>query len=216
MVRTTGPGQSDMFGKKAEPRKVAKDSTRLTRAEFARLHDKSRSWTTQLVKRGVLVESVNDDGTINPHVANREIKAMDPAKSKATKQKKFSDAKNTGNGGAGSTPTMTIEQAMENISMQSGQLPDFETIKSVKEMHQARKLEIENRVRTGELVELSAVERSMFDMIRQLRDRILQIPDRVMTLVAAEHDPLKVRELLMAEYMDAIPDKENGNDPASN
>ncbi len=187
----------------------------MTRAEFARAKGMSRSWTTKLIQRGVLVDSVNDDGTINLHKANRELKALDPVKVKAAKHKKISDAKINVNGRDNGGAQLTIEQAMENIKMQSGILPDYETIKSIKEMHQTKKLEIENRVRAGELMEVSAMERSMFDMVRQLRDRILQIPDRVMTLVAAEQDPLKVRELLMAEYLEAIPepvDSGNGTD----
>jgi hypothetical protein len=61
---------------------------------------------------------------------------------------------------------------------------------------------LELELRRGNLVPRSEVEqaqKAVFEHVRALRESCLQIPDRMAPLVAAESDPVRVRELLDLE-----------------
>lgn len=71
---------------------------------------------------------------------------------------------------------------------------------------QREKLEIDICQRRGELVEAAAVERDAYKTARATRDRLLNVPDRVATLIAAETDPAAVHTLLSTEIRLALQD----------
>jgi hypothetical protein len=64
------------------------------------------------------------------------------------------------------------------------------------------KLEIDER--TGRLIDVEAVKSSAFAKARQVRDSILNIPDRVAPILAAESDQNRVAEILTAEMKTAL------------
>ena len=82
---------------------------------------------------------------------------------------------------------------------------DDNRLKSSPELKQ-RKLEIETEILEtrlhqleGELVPLQDLRKHNFEIARTLRDRILGIPERLGSLLAAERDANKVENLLAAE-----------------
>ncbi len=56
----------------------------------------------------------------------------------------------------------------------------------------------------GELLPKAEIQSATFNAFRQIRDRMLNIPDRVATMVAAESDAVKCYEILSAEIRLAL------------
>lgn len=57
-------------------------------------------------------------------------------------------------------------------------------------------LELDLQLKKGEMVLTKDVEFAAYTAARQLRDRMLNIPDRVAAIIAAETDEVKIRDLL--------------------
>ena len=60
-------------------------------------------------------------------------------------------------------------------------------------------LELDVALKKGQMVLTEDVENAAFSAARELRDRMLNIPDRVAAIVAAEVDEIKVRDYLMEQ-----------------
>ncbi|WP_150882145.1 hypothetical protein [Synechococcus sp. RSCCF101] len=69
---------------------------------------------------------------------------------------------------------------------------------------QAHLLELEVLEREGQLLDADKVRRQVELSFRELRDRILNVPVRVASLVAAETDPRRVEELMRQGLEDAL------------
>jgi hypothetical protein len=76
--------------------------------------------------------------------------------------------------------------------------------RAVREHYQARLVKLEFEERTATLVSKEAVQSAAFDTFRQFRDRMLNIPDRVAAVVAAESDATKCFEILSVEVRKAL------------
>ncbi|MEW6505508.1 MAG: hypothetical protein AB1457_16240 [Chloroflexota bacterium] len=76
---------------------------------------------------------------------------------------------------------------------------DYVTARALNEQYKAavRKLEYEERI--GKLVDAKKVQETAFDIARRVRDGLLNIPDRVSAVLAAEKDEVRVRNLLADE-----------------
>ncbi len=57
-------------------------------------------------------------------------------------------------------------------------------------------LELDLQLKKGEMVLTKDVEFAAYTAARQLRDRMLNIPDRVAAIIAAETDEVKIRDIL--------------------
>jgi excisionase family DNA binding protein len=69
--------------------------------------------------------------------------------------------------------------------------------------NEAKLGEVELKIRTGALVEAEDVRRQQFRIARAFRDRMLNIPDRVASVLAAETDAGSVHAALTKEIRDA-------------
>ena len=74
------------------------------------------------------------------------------------------------------------------------------------EVERAKLLEIKAKVETGRYVDADDVKATAFNKARVVRDGLLNIPDRLSAVLAAESDPAKVHELLAAEIRNALED----------
>jgi phage terminase Nu1 subunit (DNA packaging protein) len=78
-------------------------------------------------------------------------------------------------------------------------------------------LELELKLKKGEMVLVKDVEFAAFTSAREVRDKMLNIPDRISAEVAAETDEVKVRNIIIAQIeneLRAISEKkiiDNGN-----
>ena len=76
--------------------------------------------------------------------------------------------------------------------------------RAVREHYQARLAKIEFEERTGKLVSKDEVQVAAFNKFRTFRDGMLNIPDRVAAVLAAESDAAKVHSILTAEIRKAL------------
>lgn len=74
------------------------------------------------------------------------------------------------------------------------------------ERFKSRLAQLELEQREGKLVEADAVQREAFKAARQVRDALLNLPDRVAGVLAAETNQFKVHQLLTKEIRRALED----------
>ena len=60
-------------------------------------------------------------------------------------------------------------------------------------------LELELKLKKGEMVLVKDVEFAAFTSAREVRDKMLNIPDRICAIVAAETDETKVRNIIISQ-----------------
>jgi phage terminase Nu1 subunit (DNA packaging protein) len=108
-------------------------------------------------------------------------------------------------GGDGRGKKYTLRQFIEacenrfRASMHKGEEgsldPVYERARKDKEL--ADKTALENRVRREELLEAEKVKKVWVNEVMNTRSKLLNLPSRMATLVAATTDPAEVNELLM-------------------
>jgi hypothetical protein len=76
--------------------------------------------------------------------------------------------------------------------------------RAVREHYQARLAKLEFEEKTGKLVPADDVKIAAFNLFRQFRDHMLNIPDRLAAILAAEADAAKVYEILAGEIRKAL------------
>jgi hypothetical protein len=76
--------------------------------------------------------------------------------------------------------------------------------RAVREHYQARLAKIEYEERVGNLVPKDEVQIASFNKFRQFRDAMLNIPDRVAAMLAAETEEAKCYAILAAEIRKAL------------
>jgi hypothetical protein len=75
----------------------------------------------------------------------------------------------------------------------------------------ARLAKIEFEARTAKLVSSDEVSVASFNRFRQFRDGMLNIPDRLAAVLAAEKNPRQVHELLATEIRKALTEFSDAN-----
>lgn len=68
----------------------------------------------------------------------------------------------------------------------------------------ATALSLDNQRRRGELLDAGKVQQELFEFSRTVRDRLRNIPDRIAPDLAAETDPRRVTDILLAEIDQAL------------
>lgn len=81
---------------------------------------------------------------------------------------------------------------------------DYARARAVRENYLARLAKIEYEERLGKLVSRDEVQVAAFNKFRTFRDGMLNIPDRVSAMLAAESDPVKVHATLTTEIRKAL------------
>lgn len=77
--------------------------------------------------------------------------------------------------------------------------PNINQSRAVKEAYAARLAKLDYEERIGKLVPAEQVKVDAFKVARSVRDALMNIPDRVSNLLAAETDPAKVHAMLADE-----------------
>lgn len=84
--------------------------------------------------------------------------------------------------------------------------PSFAQSRAIKEAYNARLAKLAYEEKSGALVRTDTVKVAWFNTLRVLRDRALNLPDRLAPLLAAETDPKIVRDLLEEELRTVLTD----------
>ncbi len=77
--------------------------------------------------------------------------------------------------------------------------PSFAQSRAIKEAYNARLAKLSYEEKSGALVRTDNVKVAWFNTLRVVRDRTLNLPDRLAPILAAETDPKIVREILEEE-----------------
>lgn len=83
--------------------------------------------------------------------------------------------------------------------------------RAVREHYQARLAKIDYEERVAKLVPKDEVQVAAFNKFRQFRDHMLNIPDRVAAMVAAESDSARCYEIIAIEIRRALNDFADSN-----
>ncbi|HSF96400.1 MAG TPA: hypothetical protein VLA52_15345 [Thermohalobaculum sp.] len=181
----------------------------ITQAEWARRHGFSRQYAGRLVKRG-LVALI--DGKVDPDQADAALAAVrEPARQPRRKSR------------PGPAPQPASERPQDDgrgelllPAQGPGQTPggDLPTLllrtRIKSEVERAKLLEIKARVEAGKFVDVDDVEVAAFNRARVVRDSLLNIPDRLAAVLAAESDAREVHALLSAEIRQALEELTGG------
>lgn len=97
------------------------------------------------------------------------------------------------------TPATTTTAAAEDQMPAAGKGPSYAQSRAVRELYAAKLLKLEHEERIGKLVPADQVKVDAFKTARTVRDGLLNIPDRVAHILAAETDPARVHHLLSNE-----------------
>ena len=79
------------------------------------------------------------------------------------------------------------------------------------EMERGKLLEARAKAETGALVSVEDVKVSAFNKARIVRDSLMNIPDRVASLLASIDDPHKIHEVLLQEIRTALEELSRDN-----
>lgn len=150
--------------------------------EYAKHRGVSQVAVLKAIKTGRITKQ--PDGSIDPEKADEEWArntdfSRNPDKARATR--------------AGEAPPM-----------QSG--PDYTVSRAVREAYTARLAKLEYEEKVGTLVKADDVKLTWFNTLRIIRDRVLQLPDRMAATIAAETDVNKIKADMGAELRRILDD----------
>lgn len=183
----------------------------ITQAEWARRHGFSRQYAGRLVKRG-LVALI--DGKVDPDQADAALAAVrEPARQPRRKNRPgpapqpASERRQDDGGGE----PLSLLPAQGPGQTPGGDLPTLLLRTRIKsEVERAKLLEIKAKVEAGKFVDVDDVEVAAFNRARVVRDSLLNIPDRLAAVLAAESDAREVHALLSAEIRQALEELTGG------
>lgn len=84
--------------------------------------------------------------------------------------------------------------------------PSFAQSRAIREAYNARLAKLSYEEKSGSLVKIDLIKVAWFNTLRVLRDRILNMPDRMAPLLSAENDPKAIRDLLDKELRQVLGD----------
>jgi hypothetical protein len=100
-------------------------------------------------------------------------------------------------------------ESLESPRLESGL--EYSKARAVRENYLARLARMDFEERTKKLVSRDAVQVAAFNRYRRYRDGMLNIPDRLAAVLAAEADPRRVHELMSMEIRKALTDFSDAN-----
>ncbi len=103
-------------------------------------------------------------------------------------------------------PTTMV--APPSVIVPTGQLPDFQKARALREHNLAQLAEIELHKAKGSLVAMSAVQTGAYNAGRMLRDQLLGMPPQLAPELASMTDPWEIEKHLTAAIRRSLEDAE--------
>jgi hypothetical protein len=161
--------------------------------------------------------AAREDGRLDPDVADanwasntapRPQPASTPTTGAVAPVKSAASPQTIHHHSASPIPTSAREPS-EQPRLESGL--EYSKARAVRETYLARLAKIDFEERTDKLVSADEVKVASFNRFRQFRDGMLNIPDRLAAVLAAETNPRQVHELLSAEIRKALTEFADAN-----
>ena len=137
-------------------------------------------------------------------IAKEPDGTIDPAKADAGWSRNTSPAQQRKPAKEKTASERPAEPPPNPVGVNSG--PSYAQSRAIKEAYNARLAKLEYEEKSGILIRTDTVKVSWFNVLRVLRDRTLNLPDRLAPILAAEMDPKQVRELLDTELRQILND----------
>jgi hypothetical protein len=162
----------------------------LSITEYARHRGVSHVAVLKAIKAGRITKGT--DGTIDPALADAswQQKTHPVPRQPAPQSQSYASAP---------------EHVVESPSANSGG-PSYAQSRAIKEAYHARLAKLAYEEKSATLVRADKVKVSWFNALRVLRDRVLNLPDRLSPLLAAEIDPKIIHDLLDSELRQILND----------
>jgi hypothetical protein len=151
---------------------------------YARHRGVAESAVRKAITQGRITKGKN--GKINPKIADKEwTKNTDPAqiKSETTKEK----------------PDYSQSFAPNSLSG-----PSYQQSRAIKEAYGAKLLRLQFEKESKKLIPVDEVKIAAFNAARMTRDRILNIPDRVIPQLVGKTNIFEMKEILKVELIKAL------------
>lgn len=153
-------------------------------SEYARHRGVSHQAVMRALKEGRITKET--DGSIDPDKADEQWQA---------------------NTDFSRNPDKTRRTVNGETAPASG--PDYNVSRAVREAYTARLAKLEYEEKTGLLVKAETVKLQWFNTLRIVRDRMLQLPDRLASTFAAELDANKIKAAMDSEIRRILDDAAN-------
>jgi len=153
-----------------------------------RAYAKRRGITEGAVRKAIKQGRItkNPNGTINPVIADNEWnKNTDPAQIKTT----FTEEK---------------PDYSQNSIPSAASGPSYQQSRAIKEAYGAKLLRLQFEKESKKLISIDDVKVSAFNAARMTRDRILNIPDRVIPQLVGKTNIFEMKEILKTELIKAL------------
>jgi hypothetical protein len=179
----------------------------LTQSQYARTRGCTRQNIHALIKEGKLDAAVTVQGGvkwIDPEIADQFL-----GESQAETQRELQ-----GVPWAEDQPNLfglPEEVATADLEPDDGEHQTLRNAVLDKEIWTAKLKKLEYQLKSGALVPVEDVKSQAFGRARAVRDSIMNVPDRVASVLAAESDPVRVAAILDAELRQALESLEGGN-----
>ncbi len=142
---------------------------------------------------------------------------IDPAKADAQWARNTLPSQNLNPGASKPAPKVatrhvsTVSSAEAHVPLETrATAPDYQTSRAIREAYAARLAKLEFEERTGKLISKAEVDVKFFQLARQLRDRLQQIPRKlapeIVALVVADPDVRGVTDVLEVAIREALED----------
>jgi hypothetical protein len=149
----------------------------MSQADYARHRKVDRSYINRLAKRGILV---------------MRGKLIDVAPSDAVLDDKPVDVERT-------DPVHTPPVRATVETTVGGQPTSFAQARTIEMVYRARARKLDFEAKSGKLISADEVKVAWFQIVRQVRDKLLAMPTKLAPQLAALSDVREVRELLDTE-----------------
>ena len=173
----------------------------VSQAEYARQRGVSRQYIGQMVAKGVIRLT---NKKVDSDQANAALAAVrEPARRERSKEQTT---------GPAASVTPPVNRPMD-LSPVGGDLPTLLLKSRIKsEIERSKILEIKARVEAGRYVDADEVKAAAFNKARVVRDGLLNIPDRLSAVLAAENNAVRIHEILSAEIRAALEELTGGSE----
>jgi hypothetical protein len=159
---------------------------------YARHRGVAESAVRKAIKQGRVSKGKN--GKINPKIADKEwSQNSDPAQIKTTFIEEKPDYSQNSIPGAASGPS-------------------YQQSRAIKEAYGAKLLRLQFEKESKKLISVDDVKVAAFNTARMTRDRILNIPDRVIPQLVGKTNIFEMKEILKAELIKALEELSKVND----
>jgi hypothetical protein len=170
----------------------------VSQAEYARQRGVSRQYVGQMVAKGIIGLSNRKVDTAQADAALAALR--EPARPERRPKPEVL------------VPTFEALPASAPPSP-AGDLPTLLLKSRIKsEVERAKLLEIKARVEAGKYIAVDEVKAAAFNRARVVRDALLNIPERLAAMLAAEADERRVHQILATEIRAALEELMDGSE----